>query len=75
VIPLFFRCEEHLYKRLRWLVRPSVRWLVRLSVPTMQLRRKLVTSQLLREEDDEEDTDYVAIPLRRDSITSRFLRT
>jgi hypothetical protein len=30
----FFRCEEHLYKRLR----PSVRWLVRRSVPTMRLR-------------------------------------
>jgi hypothetical protein len=39
----------------------------------MRLRGKLVTSQLLREE--EEETDYVAIPLRRDSITSRFLRT
>jgi hypothetical protein len=29
---------------------------------------------LLREE-EEEETDYVAIALRRDSITSRFLRT
>jgi hypothetical protein len=35
----------------------------------MQLRGKLVTSRLLREEEKEED---VAIPLRRDSITSHF---
>jgi hypothetical protein len=62
-----FRCEEHLYKRLR----PSVGRLVGPS-PTMRLRGKLVTSRLLREEEEEEETDYVAIPLRRDSITSRF---
>jgi hypothetical protein len=63
-----FRCEEHLYKRLRWLVRPSV-------PHDARVRGKLVTSRLLREEEEEEETDYVAIPLRRDSITSRFLRT
>jgi hypothetical protein len=40
-----------------------------------RLRGKLVTSRLLREEEEEEEADYVAIPLRRDSITSRFLRT
>jgi hypothetical protein len=51
----------------RWLVRPSVGR----SVPTMQLRGKLVTSRLLREEEKEEDTDYVAIPLRRDSFAPR----
>jgi hypothetical protein len=72
-----FRCEEHLYKRLRRLVGPSVRrsvgwsvrWsvgpLVRLSVPTMQLRGKLVTSRLLREEEEEENW------LRRDSFAPR----
>ena len=31
----------------------------------MQLRGKLVTSRLLREEEKEEETNYVAIPLRR----------
>jgi hypothetical protein len=62
------RCEEHLYTRLRWLVGPSVG-----PSPTMRLRGKLFTSRLLREE--EEETDYVAIPLRCDSIRSRFLRT
>jgi hypothetical protein len=61
-----FRCEEHLYTRLRWLVRPSVG-----PSPMMQLRGKLVTSRLLREEEKEEDTDYVAIPLRRDSFAPR----
>jgi hypothetical protein len=61
-----FRCEEHLYKRLR----PSVGRSVRLS-PTMRLRGKLVTSRLLREEEEEEETDYVAIPLRRDSFAPR----
>jgi hypothetical protein len=65
---------KRLYKRLRWSIRPLVGWLVRRSVPTMQLRGKLFTSQLLQEEEKEEDTDYIAIPLRRDSITSRFLR-
>jgi hypothetical protein len=63
---LVFRCEEHLYKRLRrsvgWLVRP----LVRRSVPTMQLRGKLVTSQLLQEEEEEEENW-----LRRDSFAPR----
>jgi hypothetical protein len=64
-----FRCEEHLYTRLR----PLVGWLVGWSIgpsPTMQLREKLVTSRLLREE-KEEKTDYVAIPLRRDSFAPR----
>jgi hypothetical protein len=46
------------------------------SVPhDARLHGKLVTLRLLREEEEEEETDYVAIPLRRDSITSRFLRT
>jgi hypothetical protein len=49
---------------------------VRQSVPhDARLRGKLVTSRLLREEEEEEKTDYVAIPLHRDSFTSRFLRT
>jgi hypothetical protein len=61
-----FRCEEHLYKRLR----PSVGWLVGPS-PTMQLRGKLVTSRFLREEEEEEETDSFAIPLRRDSFAPR----
>jgi hypothetical protein len=61
-----FRCKEHLYKRLRL----SVGWSVRPS-PTMQLREKLVTSRLLREEEKEEETDYVAIPLRHDSFAPR----
>jgi hypothetical protein len=55
-------------------VRPSVHPSVGPS-PTMRLRGKLVTSRLLQEEEEEEETDYVAIRLRRDSITSRFLRT
>jgi hypothetical protein len=50
-----------------WLVHPSVRR----SVPhDARLRGKLVTSRLLREE-VEEETDYVAIPLRRDSFAPR----
>jgi hypothetical protein len=61
---ILFRCEEHLYKRLRPSVGPSV-------VPTMQLRGKLVTSRLLQEEEEEEETDNVAIPLRRDSFAPR----
>jgi hypothetical protein len=32
-----------------------VRWSVGLSVPTMQLRGKLVTSRFLREEEEEEE--------------------
>jgi hypothetical protein len=66
---LVFRCEEHLYTRLSWLVGPSVRR----SVPhDARLRGKLlVTSRLLREEEEEEETDYVAIPLRRDSFAPR----
>jgi hypothetical protein len=56
-----FRCEEHLYKRLR----PSVGRLVGPSVPMMQLRGKLVTSRLLREEEEEENW------LRRDSFAPR----
>jgi hypothetical protein len=58
-----FRCEEHLYKRLRRLVGPSV-------PHDARLRGKLVTSRLLREE-EEEETDYVTIPLRRDSFAPR----
>jgi hypothetical protein len=49
-----------------WSVRPSIG-----PSPTMQLRGKLVTSRLLREEEKEEETDYVAIPLRRDSFAPR----
>jgi hypothetical protein len=51
----------------------SIKDCVRRSVgpsPTMRLREKLVTSRLLREE-VEEETDYVAIPLRRDSFSPR----
>jgi hypothetical protein len=86
-VELFLGAKKRLYKRLRWSVRPSVGWLVRplvgwsvrwlvgpsvgRSVPTMQLCGKLVTSRLLREEEKEEDTDYVAIPLRRDSFAPR----
>jgi hypothetical protein len=59
-----FRCEEHLYKRLRWSVSGSVRRSVR--PPDARLRGKIiVTSRLIREEEEEEETDYVAIPLRR----------
>jgi hypothetical protein len=65
---IVFRCEEHLYTRLRRSVRPSVGW----SVPhDARLREKLVMSRLLREEEEEEETDYVAIPLRRDSFAPR----
>jgi hypothetical protein len=67
----FLGAKKRLYKRLRWSVRWLVRWSVRWSVPTMQLRGKLVMSRLLREEEKEEDTDYVAIPLRRDSFAPR----
>jgi hypothetical protein len=67
--------KKRLYKRLRWSVGWSVGWLVRWSVgphvPTMQLRGKLVMSRLLREEEKEEETDYVAIPLRRDSFAPK----
>jgi hypothetical protein len=47
-------------------IRDCVRWLVRPSVPTMQLRGKLVTSRLLREEEEEEENW-----LRRDSFAPR----
>jgi hypothetical protein len=57
-----FRCEEHLYKRLRRSVGRSVCW----SVPTMQLRGKLVRSRFLREEEEEEENW-----LRRDSFAPR----
>jgi hypothetical protein len=57
-------------------VGPSVGPSVGRSVPhDARLRGKLVTSRLIREEEEEEEADYVAIPLCRDSITSRFLRT
>jgi hypothetical protein len=61
-----FRCEEHLYKRLRRSVARSVG-----PSPTMRLRGKLVMSRLLQEEEEEEETDYVVIPLRRDSFAPR----
>jgi hypothetical protein len=61
-----------------WLVGPSVCRFVRPSVrssvgptSTMQLRGKLVTSRLLQEEEKEEETEYVAIPLCRDSFVPR----
>jgi hypothetical protein len=60
----FFRCEEHLYKRLRQSVGPSV-------PHNARLRGKLVMLRLLQEEEEEEETDYVAIPLRRDSFAPR----
>jgi hypothetical protein len=68
---IVFRCEEHLYKRLRRSVRRSVPHDARLRGKLSLF--SLVTSRLLREEEEEEETDYVAIPLCRDSITSRFL--
>jgi hypothetical protein len=43
-----------------------VRWSVGPSVPTMQLRGKLVMSQLLREEEEEKENW-----LRRDSFAPR----
>jgi hypothetical protein len=47
-------------------VRPSVR------PPRCAITWKTrVTSRLLREEEEEEETDYVAIPLRRDSFAPR----
>jgi hypothetical protein len=53
-----FRCEEHLYKRLRW----SVRLLVHPSIPhDARLRGKLVTSRLRFEK------------RKRKLITLRFL--
>jgi hypothetical protein len=55
----FLGAKKRLYKRLRWsvgrLVGWSVRPFVRPSVPTMQLRGKLVTSRLLREEEEEQN--------------------
>jgi hypothetical protein len=55
-----FRCEEHLYKRLRRLVR-------RLVGPhdAITWKREYVETRLFREEEEEEETDYIAIPLRR----------
>jgi hypothetical protein len=64
-----FRCEEHLYKRLRRSVGRLVGWSVRWSVPTMQLRGKLVTSRLIREEGEEEKNW-----LRGKLVTSRLIR-
>ena len=51
-----------------------VGWSVGPSVPTMQLRGKLVTSRLLREEEKEEETDYVAIPSLRAANPRAALR-
>ena len=59
-----FRCEEHLYKRLR----PLVRWSVGRSVgphDAITWKREYVETRLIREEEEEEETEYVAIPLRR----------
>jgi hypothetical protein len=65
VLWLIFRCEEHLYKRLR----PSVGR----SVPydAITWKRDYVETRLFREEEEEEETDYVAIPLFRDSFAPR----
>jgi hypothetical protein len=63
VIPLFLGAKSTS-------IRDCVRWSVGPS-PTMRLRGKLVMSRLLREEEEEEETDYVAIPLRRDSFAPR----
>jgi hypothetical protein len=67
-----FRCEEHLYKRLRWSVGRSVRPSVPHDAITWKTRKTWKT-RLLREEEEEEETDYVAIPLRRDSFAPRDL--
>jgi hypothetical protein len=61
-----FRCEEHLYTRLRWLVRPLV-----CPHDAIMWKRDYVETRLFREEEEEEETDYVAIPLRRDSFAPR----
>jgi hypothetical protein len=67
--PSIFRCEEHLYKRLR----PSVGWSVGPSVPhdAIAWKRDYVETRLFREEEEEEENDYVAIPLCRDSFAPR----
>jgi hypothetical protein len=61
-----FRCKEHLYKRLRWSVGRSVR------PPRCEISWKNSYVAIeIREEEEEEETDYVAIPLRRDSFAPR----
>jgi hypothetical protein len=52
-LTLFLGAKKRLYKRLRWLVR----WLVHLSVGRSApiLLRKLVTSRLLQEKEEEEE--------------------
>jgi hypothetical protein len=64
------RCEEHLYKRLRPSVGGSVGWSVGRSVPhdAITWKRDYVETRLFREEEEEEETDYIAIPLCRDSF-------
>jgi hypothetical protein len=49
----FLGAKKRLYKRLRWSVRWSVGWSVGPYVPISL--RKLVTSQLLQEEEEEEN--------------------
>jgi hypothetical protein len=66
----FFRCEEHLYKRLRWLVGPSVGPSVRPPRCAITWKNSYAAIEI-REEEEEEETDYVAIPLRRDSFAPR----
>jgi hypothetical protein len=51
-------------------VHPSVRPSVRPSLPHDAITWKTWKTRLLREE-EEEKTDYVTIPLRRDSFASR----
>jgi hypothetical protein len=63
-ISLISRCEEHLYKRLRRSVRPSV-----CPHDVITWKREYVETRLFREE--EEETDYVAVPLCRDSFAPR----
>jgi hypothetical protein len=63
---VLFRCEEHLYKRLRWSVGRSVR------PPRCAITWKTSYVAIeIREKEEEKETDYVAIPLRRDSFAPR----
>jgi hypothetical protein len=55
-------------------MRPSVRWSVRPSVRPPRCAITWKTSYVaieIREEEEEEETDYVAIPLHRDSFALR----
>jgi hypothetical protein len=65
-VKTIFRCEEHLYKRLRWLVGPSVGWSV---CPHDAITWK--TSYVAIASRRGGGRGYVAIPLRRDSFAPR----